>query len=412
MAKVLKENKRDYLLTKAEELINSNQLESAEEIMQEIKKMDNAVNTRALEDNNKVTDISNRGVNIEDGKVFATMNNINSGGGSMAKVFLNQSEKLADRVSKDTNENDVLLNSDGALGEVIKGMVTGQWSNQEFKNIIGTTATGALIPQVLSAKIIDKARELSLFTSAGVPIVPMDSNNMTISRVKNNPTFKFKEEGKVGENTEFELDSIELKSKTAYGYAYVSLEAINSSKNLDSILHTVFAEAMASAIDKAFIYGQSTEGKKDIYAPSGIMNDTNINSIIAGEKVGYDDFIKAIAKVRKSNGEPTVYGINSDTEELLSLLKTSDGQYLEAPKSVTKLKQIVSNQLISDETNGNDAIVFDPNALLIGLQNNIQIKIIEDTKCIENGLIGFQIYSMLDCQATTPKNICKITGIK
>lgn len=410
MKKLLK-NKREELLAQAENLINEKKIEEANNVMEEIKAMDKSVNEKALEGNLKVTDIWEKGVILEDGKILASMGNIKKGGENMKKVFLNQSEKFTD-ILKNDDETSVLLNEEGALGEVIKGMVTGQWSNQEFKNVIGTTATGTLIPQILSAKIIDKARELSLFTSAGVPIVPMDSNNMTISRIKNSPVFKFKEEGVEGSNADFELDSIELKSKTAYGYAYVSIEAINSSKNLDAILHTVFAEAMASAIDKAFIYGQGAEGLKDTFAPSGIMNDAGINNIVASAASKYDDFIKAISKVRKANGEPTVYGINSDTEELLSLLKTSDGQYLEAPKSVTKLKQIVSNQLKNDTLEGNDALVFDPNALIIGIQNNIQIKIIEDTECLKKGLIGFQIYSMLDCQATTPKHICKITGIK
>lgn len=92
--------------------------------------------------------------------------------------------------------------------------------------------------------------------------------------------------------------------------------------------------------------------------------------------------------------------------------KTSDGQYLKEPLAIEKLNKVVSNQLKYDEEIGSDALVFDPQALLIGIQNNIQIKIIEDGECLKKGLIAFQIYSMLDCKAVVPKNICKITGIK
>ena len=95
-----------------------------------------------------------------------------------------------------------------------------------------------------------------------------------------------------------------------------------------------------------------------------------------------------------------------------SLLKTTEGQYLEAPKSVQNLNHIVSNQLAYDSSNGSDALVFDPKALLIGIQENIQIKIIEDEKCLKNGLVGFQIFTMQDCSTVYPKHICKITGIK
>lgn len=410
---------RDKLVNDAEKLVEDNKIQECNNIIKMIKEEDlenyflneddpiALANKRALEDNRKGTDISSLSANIDNGSVIDSI-----GGEKVTSIFLNKGEKLQDRVKVEEEEKGI-LNKDGALGNVIRGMVTGQWENPKLKNLISTTSTGTLIPEVLSSRVIDKAREISLFTTANVPILPMDSNNVTISRVKTDPTFKFKEEGKEGSDASFELDSIKLESKTVYGYAYVSLEAINSSLNLDSILYSVFSESIANAIDKAFIYGQETvSGTKDTYAPGGIFNDTNICSITATADGGYDDFIKAIGKVKKENGNPTAYGINSYTDELLSLLKTTDGKYLDQPKSMETLQRIVSNQLSHNTTSGDDAIVFDPNALIIGIQNNIRIKIIEDTECLKKGLVGFQIYSMLDCKTTIPKHICKITGIK
>lgn len=399
-------NKRDELLAKAQSLIDENKIKEANQVMDQIREMDKeAANKRALQDNHIITDITKKGVNIKGGTVIDSINSYGSDN-TMKSVFLNKSEKLTDKIT--INEENAILRNDGALSDVIRGMVTGKWNNSEMRNLVTTTTTGVLIPELLSAKIIDLAREKSLFGNAGVPMVPMETNNITISRVKQDPTFTFKEEGKEGAEASFELDSIELKSKTAYGYAYISLEAINSSANLESIIYKVFSEAMAQCIDKAFLYGQNEDG----FAPSGIMNDTDINKIAATPNGGYDDIIKAIGKVKASNGVPTTLGINSNTEELLSLLKTSDGQYLTAPRSVENLNKIVSNQLNYDEVIGSDALVFDPQALLIGMQNNIQVKMIEDTECLKKGLVAFQIYAMLDCKAVTPKNICKISGIK
>lgn len=412
---------RNNLYSKAEELLetnNYNDIKEAERIMNEIQALDedhkdlslNNANENAYKDNYKPTNIFNKSANIEEGKVIDSIGNeFKKAGEKMDNLFLNKGEKLADRVNV-TDENNI-LNKDGALGNVIRGMVTGQWESTELKNAVTTTATGTLIPEVLSSKVIDLARELSLFTNAGVPIVPMTSDNMTISRIKNDPVFGFKAEGEEGKNGSFELDSVNLKSKTAYGYAYVTLEAIKSSQNLDSIVRQVFAQAMANTIDKAFLYGEKNLEEQVEYAPLGIMNDENINSIVS-TSAGYDDFIKAVGKIRRANGNPTVYGINADTEELLGLLKDNQGKYLEKPKTLENINQIVSNQLKNDISEGNDALVFDPNALLIGIQNNIQIKIIEDSECLKKGLIGFQIFSMLDCAAVQPKHICKITGIK
>lgn len=302
------------------------------------------------------------------------------------------------------------------IGKYIRGIATGNWENAENEKRAMTTAgTGTLIPRELSADIIDMAREVSLFTSADVPVIPMKSNNITISRVKKDPVFSFKQEAKSGVSAEFELESVELKSKTCYGYAYVSLEAIKSSKNLDFIIYDVFSKAIANSIDKAMLYGQynTNTTSYDDFAPAGIMSDEGINKLTAVEGQGYDTFIKAISKVRKENGDPTSYCINSDTEELLSLLKTSDGQYLNPPQAIAKLNKVVSNQLNSDEESGSDALVFDPLSMIIGIQNEIQIQMFDNTdECIKNGLVGFRVYAMIDCIATQPKHICKIEGIK
>ncbi len=76
------------------------------------------------------------------------------------------------------------------------------------------------------------------------------------------------------------------------------------------------------------------------------------------------------------------------------------------------MNQIVSNQLKNDISSGSDALVFSPEAMLIGIQKNVVIEMFSNTdECIEKGLVGFRIYSMLDCATTQPKHICKITGI-
>lgn len=302
------------------------------------------------------------------------------------------------------------------LGKYVKGIVTGDWSNAELeKRSMTTSATGVIIPQQLSSQIINISRDLSLFTSSNVPIIPMESNNLTIARVKNSPGFKFKEEGAEATESGFELEPVKLESKMAYGYAYVTIEAIRSSVNLSSILTSVFSQAIADCIDKGMLYGQynETTSSYDKFAPNGILNDKSINSIVSSENVGYDDFIRALGKIKVNNGEPKHYGINAYTEEKMSLLKATDGTYLEPPKAIQNIKSIVTNQLIHNEVTGSDAIVFDPYAMIIGIQDNINIKMFDNTDyCIKNGMIGFRVYAMIDCVVTMPKHICKITGIK
>lgn len=292
------------------------------------------------------------------------------------------------------------------LGKYVRGIVTGNWQDApEERATMTTSALGAVIPAYLSAQIIDRARNVSLFTSAGVPVYPMQGNNLTLARVSDDPVFGFKAEGAEGADGSFNMDSVELKAKTAYGFAYVSLETIHSAVNLSDILYRVFAGAMAEAIDKGLLYGGDN-------APTGIMNDSDINTITATNS-GYDDIIKGIGAVRKANGNPSAIGINATTEEILNLDVDNNGNYQNIPASLDGLDWIVSNSLKADVSEGSDALVFDPNALAIGMQSNIVVRMVQDSdECIKKGLVGFQIYAMMDSAVLYPKHVAKITGIK
>jgi len=378
---------------------------------EEMKKIENDLNTIEIEERNLLQEESKL---ISEGKGnYITIDKLNGSLGSLKGpdnkgIALRSADKFADRVN--VKEEDRNLD----LGKYVKGIVTGNWTGAEAeRRAMLTTATGVLIPEMLSANIIDLARSKSLFTIAGVPVIPMETDNITISKVKTDPIFKFKAEGETALESSMELDSVTLKSKMVYGYAYISLEAIKSSKNLESVILNTFSQAIAQGIDQGMLYGQYNGTTFDTFAPSGIMNDVNVNVVAATVGGGYDSIIKAIGKVKTANGDPTVYGINAQTEELFSLLKDTTNQYIAPPKAVTDLKPIVSNQLKYNVTTGSDGLVFDPNSMIIGIQEGINIKMYDgDTDSIKKGLVCFRIYSMLDCVTLVPKNITKVTGLK
>lgn len=355
--------------------------------------------------------------------------NLNTGG-DFSKVadtleLRKSGQKFSDKYKSEQNLN---------LGKYIRGLVTGNWIDAEAeKRSVTTSSIGTIIPTVLSAQVLDMAFNKSIFLNSDVPVVPMVSNNLTYAKIKKigTPTFVssdsstsqfdekqlseyFKAEMAEGKEIDFELENVTLKAKTCYTYAYVSLESIHSAENLNEILINAFSDAIATGIDKAFLYGvYNSESKQyEKFAPDGILNDANILTLTS-TAASWDDYIKAVSKIKKYNGVPTNYAINSTTEELLNLLKTTEGQYLEKPKSLDILSPVVTNQLESDETKGNTSLVYDKNALVVGMQVNLNVRMITDSDyCLKHGAVGFQIYSMLDCKTLYPQKICKITGIK
>ncbi|WP_334145593.1 phage major capsid protein [Muricomes intestini] len=298
------------------------------------------------------------------------------------------------------------------LGKYVRGMVTGKWNNADQERAaMLTSGASSLIPAPLSSGILDKARNLSIFTAANVPTVIMDTNNLTVAKIKEDLKAAFKAEGEEAEeSTPLELEGVTLKSKTIYGYAYVSREAVESAQNLSDILADSFGKAVAEGIDQGMLYGVYSGSEQQSYAPSGIFNDANINTVAASTN-DYDDVIKAIGQIRNNNGVATTLAMNANAEQTLSLLKDNSGQYLTPPKAITDINQIVSNQLAYDTVTGSDMIVFDPNALLIGTQMGINVKISEDDDlCVKRNLMCFRILSMIDCVVLQPKHISRITG--
>lgn len=326
----------------------------------------------------------------------------------MKNIILRKEDKLFNKMNFTSDERN--LN----LGKYIRGMVTGKWENAELeKRELLTSGASSLIPQPLYAQIIDKARNVSIFGASSVPTVLMETNNLSLAKIKEDLKAEFKEEGKEGkESTPLELESLVLKSKTIYGYAYVSLEAIESAENLDSILIDSFGKSVAESIDKAMLYGvYSTDTSSFVdYAPSGIFNNTDINKITASGS-NYDDIIKGIGAIKNYNGLASHLVMNANTEETLSLLKDTTGQYITPPQAVKEVNKLISNQLNYEASAGSDILIFNPSSLIIGIQKAINIRMFEgDTESIKKGLVCFRIYSMIDCQVIQPKHICKIEG--
>lgn len=105
------------------------------------------------------------------------------------------------------------------LGKYIRGAITGDWNGADAERRSMTTSTGGVvIPQVLSAEVLDTARNISFFTDAGCPVVPLVNGNMVIARVSSDPSFKFYDEMSEATESSMELEGVELKAKTARGF--------------------------------------------------------------------------------------------------------------------------------------------------------------------------------------------------
>jgi HK97 family phage major capsid protein len=303
-----------------------------------------------------------------------------------------------------------------SIGKYLRGAITGNWNGaakeqNEFR-ALSTATANVMIPQVLSAQVIDIARKKSILFQSDVPMIEMTSNNMTISRVKTDPTFGFKAEGADSTESIMEFEGVTLNAKTAYGLLSVTIEAMQSSANLDAVVREAMAESIARTIDYACLFGQTANNE-----PKGVLTYTEINQQAETANLSnYSPFIKAVGKVRKKNGEPTAWALNATTDEQLNLLANSNGDVLQIPPVVDKLQRLISNQLPSNGgtgTNESTSMIYDPSSLLIGMQTPIMVEVSREAMdAWKKGLVYLRVYTMLDIAVLRPGNITKITGLK
>ncbi len=300
-----------------------------------------------------------------------------------------------------------------SLGRYLRGAITGNWrgaeaEREEFRAL--STGTGqVLIPKQLSAEVLDLARNKSVLLSAGVPIVEMESDNLSVAKIAADPAFSFKKELEPIEETDFVFDKAQLQAHTAYGLLRVSLEVLHSAQNLEQVLKQAMAAAMARVIDERCLLGTGVD------EPAGILLDADINRVQAGEVKGYKPFVQAVGKIRQSNGEPTHWAINAFVDEWLNLAVDGEGRPVEIPKVIEGMTRVVSNQLPSNGGAGENeslAAVFDPNAICIGQQVPLSVKV-SDTAgdALKTGSVMLAVYSMLDVCLLNPKHVCVIQGL-
>ncbi|WP_332933505.1 phage major capsid protein [Clostridioides difficile] len=409
---------RQKLIDQAQKLLDDEKMEEAEEVTNKIKNLDSSfetevkarANLRALEDNNNNIDpmivdmmFGNERIDFSNGETSynVTSQPINEKN-NMYSYTTREGNKIKALSKKDSFERALNINNSQnlSLGKYIKGMHIGDWkdaSNEmEAYKALNTSTGSTLIPPAMSAKIIDLAR--SKLALSNVSVIPMETNNLTLAKVKNDPSFSFKKELEVATQSNMEFEGIDLKTKTVYGYMKISLELLESASNIDAIISDAIAESIARVIDKAGLYGV---GESE---PKGILTYTGINkvseSLISTSK--YNGLVKGIGLIKKANGEATDILYNSNTETDLNLLVDTTGQPLNEPKVVEQIEKTTSNQI-----KDNQAIVFDRDSILMGLQNNIRIETSREMG-FTDGSVYFRVYGFVDFVVMNEKNITLI----
>ena len=161
---------------------------------------------------------------------------------------LRPNEKLADYVRIRSGGSEPL-----SLGKAVRGMLIGEWKGAEAERRSMSESVGSLggwlVPDSLSARVIDLARNQSVCLRAGALSFPMSGPEVTIGKLLSDPTAYWRAENAAITESDATFGPIKLKALALGCLVRVSLELLED------------AQALCSAWMTA-PFGLSTEGSR------------------------------------------------------------------------------------------------------------------------------------------------------
>lgn len=293
------------------------------------------------------------------------------------------------------------------LAAIIASAVDGQWErrglNPRNSQVVGVGADGGfMVDSRVSAEIIDLARAASVVVQAGVRTIPMNTHELQLVRVAEDPQIEQVPEGERFPKTDARFNAITLKARKFGCIVPISKELLEDAPNSEEVMRGLLATAMASAIDNALLFNVGPDGV-GLFAANQVQDLPVTGS---APNLDYDDFIDAIALVEAANGRPNAAIFNSNVKKRLAKLKDSQGNYLTPPADFVALNRLVSNKLSNSQS-----LVGDFTQMLMGVRVGVQFQVSDQGEAFERDEVWLKVRWRGDFALARPQHFVRMTGI-
>jgi HK97 family phage major capsid protein len=306
-----------------------------------------------------------------------------------------------------------------SLRKIIRGQVLGNWegADNERRAMSGLSqaAGGWMIPQSLSAQIVDLARNQARVLQAGARIVPMGSRKVVVPKWAADPTPSWRvEEGAVLESTAM-LSGVELNAKSLASITRASLEWLEDVEGGEEALLNAFAAQFALSLDAAALYGAGGD------EPEGVKTNADVTKTPVaadGAVPTWAALTDSVGRLRDVNEEPTAQVMADRTRRELETQREngSTGPYLAPPPYLDGVRRLATQQVKTDLDQGtsvgvaSDLFTADWGQLFVGIRTDLQIKVL-DQLFLETGQVGFFGWFRGDVAVARAEAFDVVTGL-
>ncbi len=317
-------------------------------------------------------------------------------------VMLRSDQKIADYL-REKGRGGEELGQKLSLGKFLRGMATGRWdgadAEQRAVNLGTIAGGGALVPEILSAQLIDLARAQSVAMRAGVVTVPCETEQTHIARLTGEPSGEWHTELGSLSDENLTFDRVSFTAKTATVLVKASHEVLSDSANLEQVISQEFAKLMALKMDRAILIGNLLT---DVAEPQGIISTPDVLSdMVPGVWTNYDPIVDAIGSLRAQNFEPNALLANPTTLTFWSKLKDQQDNPLRVPDDVKALAKFSTTSFASEGYE--DYVVCGQfNQCLVGMRQQLVFEVHRGTM-IEDLSVAFLAHLRMDVQLAHPE---------
>lgn len=306
-----------------------------------------------------------------------------------------------------------------SLARMLRGHVLGDWQNADaerrtMSGLSGTTG-GFMIPDAMSVRIIDLARNKTILSQAGAVTVPMATRKLVVAKISGDPMAQWRKENQTIDESDATFGALELDAQVLAVLTRVSIELLEDASGFGSMLENQIANALALELDRAGLLGTGAN------EPLGLFNWPGLQEISSGTNgaapTNYDQWSQAVQYLMAVNASPTTTVMAPRTWGTLDRLVDGTGVPLAAPESYKALRKLVSNQIPIDQTHGSataasTAFVGGFENVLIGMRTSIVLEAFrQETDAVKNMQVLVRGYLRADIGVIRDTHLLKITGI-
>ena len=294
-------------------------------------------------------------------RVFPSFGNT-GGRGSILRAHDGREIRAYGRNDKLGNANDLQ-----ELGTLVSAMIAGQngrLSERVSNALTGRSNGGDLaLPVEFSNAFLDLARAKSVMVANGAQTMQMDSPEVVLVSVLNDPTISERTELATMTASNIALGRVRLQSRTYATMIELSREEFEDSPNAGDMVVQVLAQAMAKKIDYLGLMGSGSQ------EPSGLAYHGSINATGSISSLAWDEVSAAATAVRGRNHEPNACVLNTSIRDGLLITKDSYGRWLEKPPTLTNVNMDATTSLTSSI-----GIVGDFTKCVFGIRSGVSLE--------------------------------------